>query len=86
MLNGVGGKTVAEAKRNLSFEEFNDWAEYYRSYGTLNPTRKMEFGFAMIAVLLSRLGGNATAKQSDFMPHHSDHMEIPLDKAMQDWK
>lgn len=33
---GIGGKTVEEAKRNMSYSEFLDWCKYREHWGSLN--------------------------------------------------
>ena len=68
MLNGVGGRTVEEAKERISYAEAVDWAEYMRKRGSLNVGMRLEAGFALIAAAINNgLGGSATP--ADFMPH-----------------
>lgn len=80
MLNGVGGKTIREAKKNLTYTEAQDWMEYYKLRGTFNQNRKMEWGFAMVAWMVNRAGGG-TAELQDFMPY-SKTPESDLEEAM----
>jgi len=80
VLNGVGGRTIEEAKERLSYAEALDWAEYMRKRGTLHVGMSLEAGFALIAATISNaLGGDATA--ADFMPH-LDHPEPSLADVM----
>lgn len=37
---GVGGRTIAEAKRNLTINEFNVWIAYMTKKGMLVPEAK----------------------------------------------
>lgn len=74
MLNGIGGRTVEEAKFNLSRVEFLDWVAYANSKGTLNLGLRVEYGLAMVCYLLTR--GFKLKKESgapfqvqDFLPH-----------------
>lgn len=68
MLNGVGGRTVEEARERLSYAEAVDWADYMRKRGSLNLGLRLEAGFALIAAAINNgLGGHAVP--SDFMPH-----------------
>jgi hypothetical protein len=68
VLNGIGGRTIAEAKERMSYAEAQDWAEYIERRGSINLGKRMEYGFALVGMLISRAtGGKATMK--DFMPH-----------------
>lgn len=80
MLNGVGGRTVAEAKERLSYAEALDWSEYLRKRGSLNVGLRLEAGFALIAATINNaLGGHATP--ADYMPHF-DQAEATLGDVM----
>lgn len=48
MAAGVGGRTVAEAKRNISLEELRGWEEY-RARGFLLTARTVDYAAAQIA-------------------------------------
>jgi len=70
---GVGGKTIAEAKRNLSYAEAKQWVRYISKRGPLNPSRHLERGFALLASLICTgdkitIGGKKPTQQS-FMPY-----------------
>lgn len=39
---GIGGKTIFEAKANLSYAEFLKWAAYIKHRGSLNVGRRVE--------------------------------------------
>ena len=80
MLNGVGGRTVAEAKERMSYTEALDWQSYVEARGTLNLGMRLEAGFALIALSINRaLGGHA--RMEDFMPHF-DAPDASLDDVM----
>jgi hypothetical protein len=67
VLNGIGGRTVREAKRNISQKEFVRWMQYRDRRGALNVGMRVEAAVAMLAVQVNRaLGG--TADVADFMP------------------
>lgn len=36
---GVGGRTIAEAKKNLDIQEFNTWIAYMTKRGMLSPSK-----------------------------------------------
>ena len=68
MLAGVGGRSVAEAKERLSFDEALAWQEYMHKRGSLHVGMRLEYGFALIARIINHaLGGHATMR--DYMPH-----------------
>lgn len=70
MLNGIGGRTIREAKNNLSFDEAAAWREYIAKRGSINLGRRLESGFALVATITRNVhGGKAT--MSDFMPYES---------------
>jgi hypothetical protein len=54
VLNGIGGKTIEEAKFNLTVDEAEDWASYFNARGSSNLGIRMEVGFALLAWLLAR--------------------------------
>ncbi len=85
MLNGIGGRTIAEAKRSMSYPEFLCWVAYRRKRGSLNLGLRIEAGTARIAVLLA----NTFSKQGgyrfyDFAPCH-DEPALSLEQAMERW-
>lgn len=64
VLCGVGGKSVAEAKRNITFPEFRSWCEFIKKNGT--PNQNLHQGFAMIATMINNMMGGE-AQMTDFM-------------------
>lgn len=67
----------------MSYEEAQVWASYASETGGLNTNRGNEKGFALLALLLSRLMGNKTAKIEDFMMKSSnDIQDATLDNVM----
>ena len=92
MLNGIGGRTVEEAKANLSNVEFLDWVAYANQKGTLNLGIRLEWGVAMICMLLSKgfkikREGGGDFKLQDFMPHirkdDDEESELTFEMAAQ---
>lgn len=68
MLNGVGGRTIEEAKERMSYVEAQQWSAYLARRGSLHVGTRLEWGFALIAAAINNaLGGKAT--QADYMPH-----------------
>lgn len=64
MLCGIGGKTVAEAKANLSYREAHDWFVFAKQRGGLMHTDRL---LATIATQINRLAGGE-AEIGDFLP------------------
>lgn len=64
MLNGIGGKTVAEAKRNLTYQEAHDWFLFAKQRGGISHTDRL---LATIATQINRLAGGE-AEIGDFLP------------------
>lgn len=83
MLNGVGGRTVAEAKANICYAEVLAWVAYRDKHGTLDIGRRLELSTAIIALQVNR-GAGGKAEMADFMPH-ADHQALALEKAMAEW-
>ena len=72
MLCGIGGNTLEEAQRKLSFAEVRSWAEYRRKRGSLNVGMRIEHAAALIAHIMAnryRKQGTEPFKMSDFAPH-----------------
>lgn len=65
----MGGRTVYEAKQNLSFKEAKLWFAYASRFGSLNIARRLEQELASIKLMLSRKLGNHDSDIWDFMQH-----------------
>ena len=70
MLNGIGGRSIKEAKSNLSYDEFMSWRRYISKRGSINIGRRLESGFALVSTVLNNVHGGK-AKMADFMPYES---------------
>lgn len=85
MLNGVGGRTIAEAQARMSYWEYHRWAAYRQKRGSLHPGMRVEHGAALVVSLLANVNSKRGGyKPIDFMPH----MEPPattLEEAMESW-
>ncbi|AOY88655.1 hypothetical protein BKP64_10995 [Marinobacter salinus] len=85
---GIGGKTIAEARRNISYVEFFHWVEYRRKRGTLNLGMRTERAGGLVASLLANIHSAKDASPVSFYrfaPHH-DEPELTLSEAMETWK
>lgn len=67
MLAGVGGKTIAEAKANLSIGEFASWMQYRKKYGPFNPMLRIDAAVARLSQFIAATKG-AKREVADFMP------------------
>jgi hypothetical protein len=74
VLNGIGGRTIEEAKERITHAEFVSWYAYIKKRGTLNVGLRLEMGFAMLAqVTNNSMGGKS--KFEDFMPKREEEPE-----------
>lgn len=71
-MHGIGGRTIAEAKANMSMLEALQWMGYMRRRGSLNLGRRIEVGFAQIMIMMVRYMGDKKSTLEDFMPHERD--------------
>jgi hypothetical protein len=83
VLNGVGGRTVAEAKASISYPEAMAWAAYRNKHGSFNIAARAEQMGAIVALQVNRMGGG-TADLIDFMPHQ-EKAGVSLETAMAEW-
>lgn len=89
MLNGIGGRTIREAKNNLTEAESREWYRYFQKRGSLNVSRHLEFGFALLAQYICKSGGikfnNGPADMKMFMPYEYPHgREADTDGTIED--
>ncbi len=74
MLNGIGGRTIAEAKANLTYNEALSRMAYVEQNGTLNLGLKIERGVALLATILNNVHGGK-ANFDDFLPKRGEPEE-----------
>jgi len=87
VLNGIGGRTIAEAQESISAVEFAQWMMYRSKRGSLNVGLRAEAGAAMIASLTANLNRKKDSKAFsfyDFAPNH-DQPQVSLEQAMESW-
>lgn len=92
VLAGIGGRTVAEAKDRVSWDEFFAWMSYRASHGPLHLHGRLQDGFARVAHTIAsvapRRQGARRPKLQDFMawlPRAADQ-PIDLETAMERWR
>lgn len=76
MLNGIGGRTIAEAQQNMSLVEARQWAQYMQRHGGLNIAERVEQAAALICATGAQLMGNKNAKVDDFLPNRESDDEL----------
>ena len=85
VLSGIGGRTIAEAKANITPAEYADWVTYINQFGPLNTNRRLEFGFALLAHLIEQSHGGSRT-MTDFMPYaKSEQSSLTFEEAMEQW-
>ncbi|SBM19291.1 phage tail assembly protein T [Klebsiella oxytoca] len=86
-MNGIGGRTIAEAQERMSLREFQVWVKYRNKYGPLNIMMRTEWGSALVASVLANINkakNSLPYKVSDFAPHISE-TSVSLEDAMKNW-
>ena len=82
VLNGVGGRTIAEAKMNMTNSEVSKWVAFRNKRGSFFTGRRVEQGFGnLIATYLGSKGAKDVKAQS-FMPHEDQPQEMSLEEYM----
>lgn len=85
VLNGIGGRTVAEAKERLSYLEYLQWIRFRNKRGSLNSGFRVEIAIAQLCALFANVNSkNGNYKLHDFAPH-MDEPVISLEDAMKLW-
>ncbi|MBN3978307.1 phage tail assembly protein T [Serratia marcescens] len=87
-MNGIGGRTVAEAQEKMLLVEYRLWVKYREKYGTLNPMMRTEWGAALVASVLANINRSKNSppfEVSDFAPHINEK-PISIEDAMENWR
>lgn len=77
-MNGIGGRTIAEAQQNMSMVEARQWAQYMRRHGGLNTAERVEQAAALICATACQLMGNKKVNVNDFIPNRESDDELKL--------
>ncbi|AYZ15795.1 MULTISPECIES: phage tail assembly protein T [Klebsiella] len=87
-MNGIGGRTIAEAQERMSLREFQVWVKYRNKYGPLNVMMRTEWGASLVASVLANINKSKNSppfKVSDFAPHINE-VSVSLEEAMKSWQ
>lgn len=89
VLAGIGGRTIEEAQRNVSWEEFSRWVAYRNKYGSLSVARRIEKSLALSMLQQDRLHGGKLGIEA-FYPHSpvnlAPEQPIDLETALKQWE
>ncbi|MDI2594114.1 hypothetical protein POF45_22165 [Pseudomonas sp. 681] len=86
-MNGIGGRTIAEAQENMTYSEFLVWVKFRAKRGSLHPGMRVEMALAQFQAFYvnSKTGKDAQKLyQQDFAPHMDPRVES-LEEAVASW-
>lgn len=84
-MNGIGGRTIAEAQARMTFPEFMLWCKFRGKRGSLNQGMRIESAVARFASFYGNgRAGKKVFSMEDFAPH-MDEPVLTLDHAMATW-
>lgn len=78
----MGGRTIAEAKSNMTNAEVSQWAAFRNKRGSLFTGRRIEQGFGNLMATYMGSKGAKNVKAISFMPHEDQPKEISLEEYM----
>lgn len=82
---GIGGRTIAEAKARLTYQEYCRWVRYRAERGSLNVGMRVERNSALLASMFANVNSkNGGYTVYDFAPHLEEPM-LSLEQAMDAW-
>ena len=93
-MNGIGGRTIAEAQERISVGEYQTWLKFRNRTGGLNPLLRAEWGAALISSVLANVNKSLKTppfRVSDFAPNLSGNQGnqgeqgISLEQAKKEW-
>lgn len=83
---GIGGRTIEEAQRRLSYTEFLSWVAFRRLRGSLHTGMRIEYNAGVLASMYANAHSkNGGHRLYDFTPHIKEP-PVSLDDAMEQWK
>lgn len=95
MLAGIGGRTITEAKANISYVEFLAWMAYRDKHGPLDCARRIEHAAAVVAhtvsCTVSREKGSKPPTLETFLMYEratspASQEAAALQTAMETWR
>ncbi|ANF84645.1 hypothetical protein A7J50_1206 [Pseudomonas antarctica] len=86
-MNGIGGRTIAEAQERMTYSEFVVWMKFRAKRGSLHQGMRVEMALAQLQAFYvnSKTGKDAPRLyQQDFAPH-MDPRVGSLEEAVASW-
>jgi len=74
----IGGATVNELQRRMTFREWLGWRDYFGRVGRIGPNRKYDRAPALVAHTISAVNGGKT-RYSDFLPTFIVEKPVTID-------
>lgn len=74
----LGGATVNELQRRMTYREWRGWGQYFARVGRIGPNRRYDRAPALIAHTISCVNGGKT-QYKDFLPTYEAEKPISLD-------
>lgn len=88
MLNGVGGRTIEEARLRMTYREFLIWRSYVDKYGSLNAGKRLDWTISKTASIFGgaqfKFAGGRTPVPNDFtaFPVVQEDEELPVEDTV----
>lgn len=71
VLAGVGGRTIAEAKARLTYNEAQSWFLYMQERGTFSLGQRIDEMSATLGYMLAAVNGVKNKSVEDYLPDRS---------------
>jgi hypothetical protein len=83
-MNGIGGRTVEEAQRNMSWAEAMQWMEFIGKRGTLNFGMRLEILMSQLmeCVMAGKKKRDGSAYTFKDWAIHLDKPELTIENAI----
>ncbi|NIF15629.1 hypothetical protein [Pantoea sp. Cy-639] len=86
-MNGIGGRTIAEAQENMTYPEFLTWVKFRQKRGSLHLGMRLEVALAQFQAIYFNSKTRESAPKlypQDFAPHMDPRVET-LEEALESW-
>ncbi|OTG85815.1 hypothetical protein B9T31_09470 [Acinetobacter sp. ANC 4558] len=77
-MNGIGGRTIAEAKRRIKHSELQIWRAYREKRGSLFTARRIEQSIGGLSALYVSVKGVKDVDPYNFMPHEEKPLKVEM--------
>ena len=76
VINGIGGRTIEEAKQKISPEEFKIWWAYHKKYGSFFFGKRVEQAVGRLHSDMVAIGIRKEQNPFHYMPHEVPPKEV----------